>query len=90
MTKSTMGVKLDEETRERLQSLGKRRDRSSHWLMSEAIKRYLDVEERCESEKEEDEARWQRYVETGIAISHTEISDKLDAMVAQAKNADKP
>ena len=58
--------------------------------MREAIMRYLDAEEHYESEKREDNARWQRYVETGVAVSHTEVSSKLDAMVARAIKADKP
>ena len=41
MDTTTMGVKLDRETRDRLQKLGKARNRSSHWLMREAIRRYL-------------------------------------------------
>ena len=48
MDMTTMGVKLDRETRDRLQKLGKARNRSSHWLMLEAIRRYLEVEERYE------------------------------------------
>ena len=48
MDMTTMGVKLDRETRDRLQKLGKARNRSSHWLMREAIRRYLEVEERYE------------------------------------------
>ena len=38
MDMTTMGVKLDRETRARLQKLGKARNRSSHWLMREAIR----------------------------------------------------
>ena len=37
MDTTTMGVKLDRETRDRLQKLGKARNRSAHWLMREAI-----------------------------------------------------
>ena len=32
-----MGVKLDEEIKERLKSLGKYKQRSPHWLIREAI-----------------------------------------------------
>jgi predicted transcriptional regulator len=37
MDTTAMGVKLDRETRDRLQKLGQARNRSSHWLMREAI-----------------------------------------------------
>lgn len=41
----TIGVKLDEEIRDRLKSLGTARQRSTHWLMREAIREYLEREE---------------------------------------------
>lgn len=82
---TTMGVKLDDETQARLRELGKVRKRSPHWLMKEAIDRYLDVEERYEREKAEDQARWDRYMETGIAIPHEEVMAKLDERAKQAR-----
>src|SRR2546423_14612264 len=60
MDMTPLVVKLDRETRARLQKLGKARNRSSHWLMLEAIRRYLEVEERYEQEKAEDQARYKR------------------------------
>ena len=80
-----MGVKLDEETRTRLSNLGKAKKRSTHWLMKDAIHRYLEVEERYEREKAEDQARWDRYLETGIAIPHEDVMAKLDTRAKQAR-----
>lgn len=62
-----MGVKLDKATRERLKTLGKAKDRSTHWLLRKAIDEYLEREERWEREKQDDAQRWQRFVETGEA-----------------------
>jgi predicted transcriptional regulator len=84
MDTTTMGVKLDRETRDRLQKLGKTRNRSSHWLMREAIRRYLEVEERYEQEKAEDQARYQAYLETGHHISHEDMLAWLDQLAVQA------
>jgi predicted transcriptional regulator len=84
MDTTTMGVKLDRETRDRLQKLGKARNRSSHWLMREAIRRYLEVEERYEQEKAEDQARYQNYLETGHHISHEDMLAWLDQLAVQA------
>lgn len=81
---TTVGVKLDEATRDRLKKLARARQRSSHWLMREAIERYLDVEERYERERAEDEARWQRYVDTGAHVSDAEMTAWFDELVAQA------
>ena len=84
MGATTMGVKLDDETRARLKKLGELKQRSTHWLMREAIYRYLDAEERYEHEKAEDSARWQRYLETGTAIPHEDVKARLDALAKQA------
>ena len=84
MDTTTMGVKLDRETRARLKKLGEARHRSSHWLMREAIRRYLEVEERYEQEKVEDQARYQAYLETGTHISHEDMLVWLDQLAEQA------
>lgn len=84
MDTTTMGVKLDSETRDRLKKLGEARHRSPHWLMREAIRRYLEVEERYEQEKAEDQTRYQAYLETGAHISHADMMAWLDQLAAQA------
>ena len=83
-TSTTVGVKLDKQTRERLKKLGETRQRTPHWLMKEAIARYLETEERFEREKSEDLARWQRYVETGNAVSHDDAKERLEALAKAA------
>lgn len=83
--KVTMGVKLEDETRNRLKALGKRKERSPHWLMLRAILEYLDREEAYESEKQEDFQRWQRYLDTGDAISHEKVKPRLNDLAARAR-----
>ena len=39
---TTMGVRLDEATRERIKSAAQRLDRTSHWLIKQAIYNYLE------------------------------------------------
>lgn len=86
---TTVGIKLDEETRTRLKMLGQAKDRSTHWLMRAAILRYLEVEERYEREKIEDRERWERYADTGVHIPHEEMTVWFDDLVDQAsKRAD--
>ena len=55
----TKVVKLESDIKERLDRLGSSRDRSPHWLMKEAITRYLDEEEYNEQLKQETLGRWQ-------------------------------
>lgn len=45
MATTTFSVRLEEETRERLESLAKSTARSRAYLINEAIKEYLDINE---------------------------------------------
>ena len=83
--KTTMGVKLDSKTRERLKLLGERKERSPHWLMTRAIQDYLDREETYELEKVEDMRRWQEYADTGEFISHEKMKEKLIGLTQKAR-----
>ncbi|HCH49529.1 MAG TPA: trifunctional transcriptional regulator/proline dehydrogenase/L-glutamate gamma-semialdehyde dehydrogenase [Proteus sp.] len=42
MSSTTMGVRLDEETRNRLKNAAQKLDRTSHWLIKQAIFNYLE------------------------------------------------
>ena len=50
--------------------------------MREALRRYLEVEERYEQEKVEDQERYQAYLETGHHISHADMLAWLDQRAA--------
>ncbi len=78
MNKTTMGVKLDEETRDRLKALAEARRRSAHWLMKEAINQYLEREEEVEQRNREADDAWAEYRRTGQSVSHEAMSAWLD------------
>ncbi len=80
MPTTTVAIKLDQDTKDRLKALGEARDRSPHWLMKQAIARYLDAEEAFEQEKAEDEAVWQRYLESGGFLDDDEVAEWLDGL----------
>ena len=73
-----MGVKLDEETRERLKALAEARRRSPHWLMKEAISQFLEREEEIEQRNREADEAWAEYRRTGQFVSHEAMSAWLD------------
>jgi predicted transcriptional regulator len=73
-----MGIKLDEETRERLKTLGSARKRSAHWLMREAIREYLDKEEEIERRNTEADEAWVEYRRTGQSVSNEVMTAWLD------------
>lgn len=76
---TSQGIKLDDEVSARLKALALKRDRSPHWLMRTAIERYLDQEEKYETEKAKDMAGWHDYVLTGLSVDQ----DKVEAWLEQ-------
>lgn len=75
---TTQGIKLDDDTRERLKALAKKRDRSPHWLMRTAIQNYLEREENYECQKAEDMRRWEEYQLTGRVIDGSAAEEWLN------------
>ena len=74
------GIKLDDQTRMRLQALGEKADRTPHWIMKTAIEHYLTEQERYWQEREEDMQRWQDYQMTGDAVAHEDVSEWLQSI----------
>jgi len=70
-------VKLDPAIRDRLERLSEVKHRSPHWLMKEAITRYLEQEEYSEQLNQETLARWQE-AEQGKVVSHQAVNQWLD------------
>lgn len=80
MGSTTLGIKLDQETRDRLKRLGEAKDRASHWLVKTAIIEYLNREERAAEERREDAERWERYQASGHFVGNEDAMNWLDAL----------
>jgi predicted transcriptional regulator len=78
MTQPTIDIELDEETRDRIETLAAARRRSAHWIMNEAIGQYLAREEAAEQRNLEADAAWEEYSETGRSVAHEAMSAWLD------------
>lgn len=78
---TTQGIKLDPEIRQRLKSLGEKRNRSPHWLMCSAIESFLEREEKYEAEKAEDMQRWDEYLNTGHSIDNNDVQTWLESLI---------
>lgn len=74
----TQGIKLDDDISNRLKTLSRQRNRSAHWLMRNAIERYLAEEERYEREKAEDMAEYEEYMLSGKAIDNETVATWLN------------
>lgn len=73
----TKVVKLEINIKDRLERLGESKDRSPHWLMKEAILRYIEEEEANEQLKQETLSRWQE-AENGKVVNHQAVIDWLN------------
>ncbi|MDX1585645.1 MAG: CopG family ribbon-helix-helix protein [Balneolaceae bacterium] len=72
-------IKLDDDMKSRIQSLAEARHRSSHWIMREAIRDYVEREEAREAFKQEAIASWKSYQETGRHLTGKEVSSWLNS-----------
>jgi RHH-type proline utilization regulon transcriptional repressor/proline dehydrogenase/delta 1-pyrroline-5-carboxylate dehydrogenase len=77
---STLGIKLDDATRERLISVASSLGRAPRWVIKTALIEFLDREEAALSERREDDSRWVRYQETRQAIPQERVMQWLDAL----------
>lgn len=71
------GVKLEPPLKAKLVKLSKLKHRTTHWLMKEAIRKYVEEEERAEKLKQETLARWQE-AEQNQVVSNDEVMAWLD------------
>ncbi len=79
---TTLGVKVDDDLRDRLKQLAAMKDRSAHWLIKKAIEQYVAREETCEREKREDQTRWARYELHHDAVANVEAVAWLEQLAA--------
>ena len=72
-------IKIDDKLKGRIQQLADQRQRSSHWIMREAIIQYVEREEARESFKQEALASWSAFQETGRHLTGEEARTWLDS-----------
>lgn len=74
-----VSVKIDDTLKGRVQHLAAARQRSSHWIMREAIARYVEQEEAREDAMQSAIAAWEGYQQTGLHATFEEA----DAWLAE-------
>ena len=88
MTNTTVGLRLDAQTQDRLKNLGKRRDRSPHYLMKEAVQKYLESEEAVEAERDIVLSRWEHFELTGECLPHDDIKSWASSLGESSHTSD--
>lgn len=66
-------IKLDPDVRERVKRLAEARQRTTHWLMREAIQQYVDREEKREAFRQDAMRAWEEYQATGLHVTGEEV-----------------
>jgi predicted transcriptional regulator len=85
MTNSTLQpttIKIDQDTKERVKRLAKARHRSPHWMILEAVRQYVDREEKREIFRQDGIRAWNAYRETGLHVSQAEADAWLTKLEA--------
>ena len=75
-------VKLDDDLKTRIQHLADVRHRSSHWIMREAIRDYVEREEKREAFKQDALRAWEVYQENGLHLTFEEADTWLAKLEA--------
>ena len=70
-------IKIDANTRERVQRLAAARDRTPHWLMLEAIGQYVEREEKRDAFRQDAQSAWEQYRKTGLHATSDEVDTWL-------------
>ncbi|MFT2214225.1 CopG family ribbon-helix-helix protein [Rhizobium giardinii] len=86
---TTTSVKLDSETKDRVQRLASARQRSAHWLMREAIEQYVQREEQRQQMRQDALAAWEEYQTTGLHVT-AEEADTWLAKLEAGEDVDPP
>ncbi len=74
-----VAIKIDENIKARVKRLADARQRTSHWLMREAITQYVDREEKREAFRRDTLMAWEAFRENGLHVT----ADEADAWMAQ-------
>ena len=74
-----VAIKIDEDIKARVKRLADARQRTSHWLMREAITQYVDREEKREVFRRDTLKAWEAFRENELHVT----ADAADAWMAQ-------
>lgn len=74
---TAVAVKIEDDTKKRLQRLAKTKKRTQHYLMKEAIDQYIEKEEKQEELRRSALEAYQDYQETGLHLTGNEVINWL-------------
>lgn len=84
-----MAIKIETDIKERVKRLAVARQRTPHWLMREAIRQYVEREEKRETFRQDAINAWNEYQATGKHVTMAE-ADAWLAKLEAGKDAKPP
>ena len=72
-----VAIKIDDDIKFRLKRLAEARQRTSHWMMREAITQYVDREEKRENFRQDTINAWEAYRANGLHVTAEQADDWL-------------
>lgn len=84
-----VAIKIDADIKERVKRLADARQRTPHWLMREAIRQYVEREEKREAFRQDAINAWNEYQATGLHVTMPE-ADAWLAKLEAGKDAEPP
>ncbi len=84
-----VAIKIEPDIKERVKRLADARQRSPHWVMREAIRQYVEREEKREAFRQVTIDAWNDYQATGLHITGEEADEWL-AKLEAGQDAEPP
>jgi predicted transcriptional regulator len=84
-----VAIKIDADTKERVKRLADARSRTPHWLMREAIRQYVDREEKREAFRQSAMRAWDDYRASGMHATQAQ-ADAWLAKLEAGKDVEPP
>ncbi|ODR85638.1 CopG family ribbon-helix-helix protein [Shewanella xiamenensis] len=82
-----VSVKLDADIKARVEHLAEARKRSSHWMMREAIREYVEREEKREALQQEALRAWEEHQTSGLHVTGDEVVNWLESWGSENEKA---
>ncbi|HPU80689.1 ribbon-helix-helix protein, CopG family [Accumulibacter sp.] len=82
VTARPVAIKIDTDIKERVKRLAEARQRTPHWMMREAIRQYVEREEKREAFRQQAMTAWEEFCHTGQHATMEEADDWLGRLEA--------
>ena len=82
-----VSVKLDADMKARVEHLAENRKRSSHWMMREAIREYVEREEKRVALQQEALRAWEEHQTSGLHVTGDEVVNWLESWGSENEKA---